>query len=66
MAKYTAQEIIQMIDEEDVKFIRLQFVDFFGELKNIAITAGQIGKALAGFAAGVMIAASVSSFACSQ
>jgi glutamine synthetase len=48
MAKYTAQEIISMIDEEDVKFIRLQFVDFFGELKNIAITAGQIGKALAG------------------
>jgi len=48
MAKYTVQEIIQMIDEEDVKFIRLQFVDFFGELKNIAITAGQIGKALAG------------------
>jgi glutamine synthetase len=48
MAKYTAQEIISLIDEEDVKFIRLQFVDFFGELKNIAITAGQIGKALAG------------------
>lgn len=48
MAKYTAQEIMSLIEEEDVKFIRLQFVDFFGELKNIAITAGQIGKALSG------------------
>lgn len=48
MAKYTEQEIYDLIEEEDVKFIRLQFVDFFGELKNIAITDGQIEKAVAG------------------
>ena len=48
MKPYTKDEIRQMIREEDVKFIRLQFVDFFGELKNIAVTAGQLEKALAG------------------
>lgn len=48
MAKYTEQEILEMIEEEDVKFIRLQFVDLFGTLKNVAVTAGQVEKALAG------------------
>lgn len=48
MAKYTEREILEMIEDEDVKFIRLQFVDLFGMLKNIAVTAGQMEKALAG------------------
>ena len=48
MARYSKNEIIDLIEDEDVKFVRLQFVDLFGELKNIAITAGQIQKALAG------------------
>ena len=48
MAAYTETEIMRRITDEDVKFIRLQFVDFFGELKNIAITAGQMMKAFDG------------------
>ena len=48
MAKYETWEILQMIEEEDVKFIRLQFVDIFGTIRNIDVTAGQMEKALAG------------------
>lgn len=48
MAKYEKWEILQRIEDEDVKFIRLQFVDLFGTIKNIAVTAGQMEKALAG------------------
>ncbi len=40
--------ILREINENDIKFIKLQFVDLFGELKNISITSGQIGKALRG------------------
>ena len=39
MGNYTREEILQMAEEEDVEFIRLQFTDMFGTLKNIAITA---------------------------
>ncbi len=46
MSKYTKSDIIQMIDEYNVKFIRLQFTDIFGTLKNVAITTSQIEKAL--------------------
>ena len=35
-----------MVEEEDVEFIRLQFTDIFGTLKNIAITSSQLEKAL--------------------
>ena len=34
------------MDEEDIEFIRLQFTDIFGTLKNVAITASQLEKAL--------------------
>ena len=34
MSKYTKQDIIQMVEDEDVEFIRLQFTDMFGTLKN--------------------------------
>lgn len=37
-----------MIEREDVEFIRLQFTDMFGNLKNIAVTASQMEKAMAG------------------
>ncbi len=37
-------DIIQMLEEEDVEFIRLQFTDMFGNLKNIAVTTGQIDR----------------------
>ena len=46
MAKYTKEAILQMAEEEDVEFIRLQFTDMFGMMKNMAITAGQLEKAL--------------------
>ena len=42
--KYTKEDIIRMVEEEDVKFIRLQFSDLFGMLKNVAVTASQIEK----------------------
>ncbi|MCQ2081044.1 MAG: glutamine synthetase family protein [Lachnospiraceae bacterium] len=40
----TKSEIIELIEEEDVQFIRLQFTDIFGKLKNIAVTPGQIDR----------------------
>ena len=43
---YTREDIIQLVEEEDVEFIRLQFTDIFGNLKNMAITASQLEKAL--------------------
>ncbi len=46
MGKYTKQDIIRMVEEDDVEFIRLQFTDIFGTMKNVAITAGQLKKAL--------------------
>lgn len=46
MSKYTKQDIIQIVEDEGVEFIRLQFTDIFGTLKNIAITASQLEKAL--------------------
>ena len=44
--KYTREDIIRIVKEENVKFIRLQFGDIFGVLKNVAITADQLEKAL--------------------
>ena len=35
MAKYSKNDIIRIVDEEDIEFIRLQFTDIFGVLKNI-------------------------------
>lgn len=46
MSRYTKQDIIRRIEEEDIEFIRLQFTDMFGSLKNVAITSSQLGKAL--------------------
>ncbi len=46
MAKYTKEDILRILEENDVKFIRLQFSDIFGSLKNVAITRSQAKKAL--------------------
>ena len=46
MSRYTKGDIFRMVEEEDVEFIRLQFTDIFGTLKNIAITSSQLEKAL--------------------
>lgn len=44
----TREEILQIIKEKNVNFFRLQFVDIFGFMKNIAIPMSQIEKALNG------------------
>ena len=41
-------DIIKIIREKDVRFIRLQFTDMFGIPKNVAITSNQLEKALNG------------------
>ena len=46
MNKYTKQDIMDLVEEEDVEFIRLQFVDVFGTLKNLAVTTSQLDKVL--------------------
>lgn len=46
MPKYTKEDILRIVKEQDVKFIRLQFTDIFGTLKNVAITVEQLEKAL--------------------
>ena len=46
MSKYTKEDIIRLVREGDVEFIRMQFTDIFGQLKNVAITASQIEKAV--------------------
>ena len=43
--KYTAQEVLQYVQEEDVKFIRLAFCDVFGTQKNIAIQPAELRRA---------------------
>ncbi|MCA0969048.1 type I glutamate--ammonia ligase [Halobacillus litoralis] len=42
------QEIYKKIEEENVKFIRLQFTDMLGTIKNVEIPLSQLDKALDG------------------
>jgi len=46
MAKYTAQDIKRMVEENNIRFIRLQFTDIFGAMKSLMITASQLDRAL--------------------
>ena len=46
MAKYSKEDIMRIVEEQDVKFIRLQFTDVLGSLKNIAVTVSQLPKIL--------------------
>ena len=46
MSIYTKRDILRLAEEKDVEFIRLQFTDLFGNLKNVAITSSQLEKAL--------------------
>ena len=43
--KYSKEEVIQYVREEDVKFIRLAFCDVFGRQKNISIMAEELPRA---------------------
>ncbi len=53
--KYSKQEVIQYVQEEDVKFIRLAFCDVFGRQKNISIMPRELPRA---FEYGIAIDAS--------
>lgn len=44
--QYSKDDIMELVSHEDVGFIRLQFTDMFGQLKNMAITASQLERAL--------------------
>jgi len=46
MNNYTREDILKKVADEDVGFIRLQFTDIFGTLKNVAVTVSQLEKAL--------------------
>ncbi|MDF1510421.1 type I glutamate--ammonia ligase [Robertmurraya sp. DFI.2.37] len=46
MAKFTKDDIKRMASEENVKFIRLQFTDILGTIKNVEIPISQLEKAL--------------------
>lgn len=43
--KYSKQEVMQYVAEEDVKFIRLAFCDVFGKQKNISIMPEELPRA---------------------
>lgn len=45
---YTQSEVLEFIEEEDVKFIRLAFFDLTGKQKNISIMPGELGRAFEG------------------
>lgn len=53
--KYSEEEVIQYVREEDVKFIRLAFCDVFGRQKNISIMPQELSRA---FEYGIAIDAS--------
>ena len=44
MEKYRKTEILQIVEEEGVEFIRLQFTDMFGTLKNVAVPVSCLEK----------------------
>lgn len=46
MSKYSKEDILKMAEEKNVKFIRMQFTDILGIVKNVAITAKQLEDAL--------------------
>ncbi|MFI3201397.1 MAG: glutamine synthetase family protein [Eubacteriales bacterium] len=43
--KRTVEEVLEFVEENDVKFIRLAFCDLLGKQKNISITAGELPRA---------------------
>ncbi|MDN3014653.1 type I glutamate--ammonia ligase [Neobacillus drentensis] len=46
MPKYSREDIQRLAKEENVKFIRLQFTDILGTIKNVEIPISQLEKAL--------------------
>ncbi len=48
MSRYTREDILASAKENHIRFVRLQFSDVFGILKNVAIPISQLEKALDG------------------
>jgi glutamine synthetase len=46
MGKYTKEDIKRIVKDKNVKFIRLQFTDILGTIKNVEIPLSQLDKAL--------------------
>ncbi|MGM9919987.1 MAG: type I glutamate--ammonia ligase, partial [Bhargavaea sp.] len=46
MGKYTRDDIWKFVEEDNVNFIRLQFTDVLGTIKNVEIPVSQLDKAL--------------------
>ncbi|MFS8513110.1 MAG: type I glutamate--ammonia ligase [Planifilum fulgidum] len=44
--RYTREDIMKMVEEENVRYIRLQFTDLLGTIKNVEIPRSQLEKAL--------------------
>ena len=40
--KYTPREIMEFVEQEDVKFIRLAFCNVYGKQHNVAIMPGEL------------------------
>ena len=53
--KYTPREIMEFVEQEDVKFIRLAFCNVYGKQHNVAIMPGELSRA---FTYGIAIDAS--------
>jgi len=43
---YTKEDILKMAEQENVRYIRLQFTDLFGIIKNVEVPLSQLPKAL--------------------
>lgn len=43
--KYTEREVLQFVEENDVKFVKLMFCDIFGGLRSISIVSSELKKA---------------------
>ena len=44
MEQYSREEILNIVEEEDVEFIRLQFTDMFGTMKNYRHSGGKASE----------------------
>ncbi len=49
--KYTEREVLQFVEENDVKFVKLMFCDIYGQLKTVSIISSDLAKVFSnGFA----------------
>jgi glutamine synthetase len=46
MAKRTREDVMKIVKEKDVKFVRLWFTDILGQVKSFAITDNELENAL--------------------